>query len=245
MGHASDLEALLRPPAREMPLYPPKTITLASGEQMVVRQAARDEVPVLLEAVAPLLWVERDFYDIVAARLFSELLAYKRYRVRDEYVLVGLIDGVLAGIVNGREVDAKTGMSYHTVTIRRGLRVGSHLFAAKMEYHIEYLGEEEVLIVAESPIGFRRWMIEYPLEKRYSVQHELGGVPSWVLSRETYFAAKPRLVAGRRPVPDALLRAAEAIRLLSEEAVRQQVLGETNAAIDAGRPAKAKKGGAR
>jgi hypothetical protein len=226
MTGPSELEALLRPPAMEMPPYPPKVITLASGEKMVVRQASREEVPVLLEAIAPLIWVERDYYDVVAARLFGELLAYKRYRVRDEYVLVGLIDGVLAGMVNGRAVDDKTGMSYHTITIRRGLRVGSHLFAAKMEYHVEHLGEDEVLIVAESPIGFRRWMIEYPLRKKYEVQHELGGVPSWVLTRETYFDAKPRLVSGTRPVPDELLRGAETIVLPGDETVKRQVLGE-------------------
>jgi hypothetical protein len=162
----------------------------------------------------------------VSARLFGELLAFKRYRVKDEYVLVGLIDGVLAGMVNGRLVDEKVGMSYHTMTIRRGLRVGSHLFAAKMEYHIEHLGQDEVLIVAESPIGFRRWMIEYPLEKKYDVQHELGGVPSWVLTRETYFSAKSRLVSGRRPVSDALLEGAATILLPGEETVVRQVLGE-------------------
>jgi len=226
MSGPGELEGLLRPPAMEMPPYPPKVITLASGEQMVVRQVEREEVPTLLEAIAPLLWVERDFYDIVSARLFAEMLAFKRYRVRDEYVLVGLIDGELAGIVNGRVVDAKTGMSYHTMTVRRGLRVGSHLFAAKMEYHIEHLGEEEVLIVAESPIGFRRWMIEYPLDKKHEVQHELGGVPSWVLTRDTYFGAKPRLVAGRRPVPEELLDGARTIRLPGDETVRRQVLGE-------------------
>jgi len=226
MALISELEASLRPPAMDMPPYPPKVITLASGEQMVVRQVERNEVPVLLEAIYPLLWVERDFYDIVAARLFAELLAYKRYRVRDEYVLAGTIDGVLAGMVNGRLVDAKTGMSYHTLTVRRGLRVGSHLFAAKMEYHIEHCGQEEVLIVAESPIGFRRWMIEYPLEKRFEVQHELGGVPSWVLLRETYYKAKPRLVSGRRPVPEALLRGAERILLPGKEVVVRQVTGE-------------------
>ena len=226
MSGPGELEGLLRPPAMEMPPYPPKVITLASGEQMVVRQVEREEVPTLLEAIAPLLWVERDFYDIVSARLFAEMLAFKRYRVRDEYVLVGLIDGELAGIVNGRVVDAKTGMSYHTMTVRRGLRVGSHLFAAKMEYHIEHLGEEEVLIVAESPIGFRRWMIEYPLDKKHEVQHELGGVPSWVLTRDTYFSAKPRLVAGRRPVPEELLDGARTIRLPGDETVRRQVLGE-------------------
>ena len=226
MSGPGELEGLLRPPAMEMPPYPPKVITLASGEQMVVRQVEREEVPTLLEAIAPLLWVERDFYDIVSARLFAEMLAFKRYRVRDEYVLVGLIDGELAGIVNGRVVDAKTGMSYHTMTVRRGLRVGSHLFAAKMEYHIEHLGEEEVLIVAKSPIGFRRWMIEYPLDKKHEVQHELGGVPSWVLTRDTYFGAKPRLVAGRRPVPEELLDGARTIRLPGDETVRRQVLGE-------------------
>jgi len=226
MANISELEASLRPPAMDMPPYPPKVITLASGEEMVVRQVRRDEVPILLEAIYPLLWVERDFYDIVAARLFGELLAYKRYRVKDEYVLVGLNDGVLAGIVNGRLVDAKTGMSYHTLTIRRGLRVGSHLFAAKMEYHIEHCKQQEVLIVAESPIGFRRWMIEYPLEKRFEVQHEFGGVPSWVLLEGTYYKAKPRLAAGRRPVPEELLRGAETIVLPPEETVVRQVTGE-------------------
>ena len=70
-----------------------------------------------------------------------------------------------------------------------------------MEYHIEHCGQDEVLIVAESPIGFRRWMIEYPLDKKYEVQHELGGVPSWVLTRKTYFDAKPRLVCGPPPGP--------------------------------------------
>lgn len=226
MAHISELEASLRPPAMDMPPYPPKAITLASGEVMVVRHVARDEVPILLKAIYPLLWVERDFYDIVAARLFGELLAYKRYRVRDEYVLAGLIDGVLAGMVNGRLVSPETGMSYHTLTIKRGLRVGSHLFAAKMEYHIEHCGQEEVLIVAESPIGFRRWMIEYPLQKRFDVQHELGGVPSWVLPKETYLRAKPRLVAGHRPVPNEVLERSGTIVLPGDETVVRQVAGE-------------------
>jgi len=229
MAQLTELEATLRPPAMDLPPYPPKLITLASGDKMVVRQATRDEIPTLLQAIAPLLWVERDFYNIVSARVFGELLAYRRYRVKDEYVLVGLIDGVLAGMVNGRMVDGATGMSYHTLTIRRGLRVGSHLFAAKMEYHIEHVGQEEVLIVAESPIGFRRWMIEYPLEKKFEVQHELGGVPSWVLPKATYYNAKPRLVSGTRPVPEDLLAASATISLPEEEIVVRQVAGEKEA----------------
>jgi hypothetical protein len=200
-----ELEAMLRPPVLPMATYPAKAITLASGEIMVVRQASIDEVDAMLKFIQPLSWLKRDFYDIVSARLFAELLGWKTYRVRNEYCLVGVIDGVLAGIVNGRMFDEQHGISYHTLALKRGLRVGAHLFAAKMEHHIEYLGQDEVWIVAESPIGHRRWMIEYPLDTKFEIQHELGGAPSWVLSRETYYKAKSRLVTGTRPVSDELL----------------------------------------
>jgi hypothetical protein len=222
----AQLEEVLRPPERDLPPYPPKAITLASGEQMVVRQARREEVPTLLKEVAPLMTVERDFYDIVAARTYAELLGWLRYRVRDEYCLVGLIDGVLVGLVNGRSLSPKVGVSYHTIAMRRGVRVGAHLFASKMEYHIEFLNQQEVYIVAESPIGFRRWMIEYGLEKRPQVHHELGGVMSWALTRDLYFKAKDRLVVGERRVADDLLETAAKIQLVSEEILIQQVAGK-------------------
>jgi len=200
-----ELEMVLRPPQIPMPPYPPKLITLANGKKMVIRQAVREDVPAILKSVHPCLFIERDYYDIVSARLYGELLAWYRYRVKSEYCLLGQVDGYLVGIVNGRLENEKVGMSYHTLAIDRGLRIGSHLFAAKMEYHMDYMGQDEVLIVAESPIGFRRWMIEYPLDKKFEVQHELGGAPSWVLTRETYLKAKPRLVSGTRPVPPELL----------------------------------------
>jgi len=200
-----EMEASLRPPAIPMAPYPAKAIQLKSGETMVVREASLDEVDTLLQAVAPLVKVERDFYDIVGARVYAELLGWKRYRVRNPYCLVGVIDGVLAGIVNGRLIDEKSAVSYHTLTLKRGARVGSHLFASKMEYHFDYLKQEEVLIVAESPIGFRRWMEEYNLAQKFEVQHELGGAPSWVLTKKLYLEAKPRLVMGTRPVPPALM----------------------------------------
>jgi hypothetical protein len=79
-----------------------------------------------------------------------------------------------------------------------------------MEYHLDVLGQKEVLIVAESPIGFRRWMIEYKLEKRFHIPHELGGCPSWSLTTELFEAARKTLVVGHRPVPADLLKKAEA-----------------------------------
>jgi len=220
-----ELEAVLRPPQLKMKPYPPKAITLANGKSLVVREASREDVPTLLEAVHPTLFIERDYYDIVGARLYAELLGWYRHRVRNEYCLIGQVDGYLVGIVNGRMVDQKVGMSYHTLAIDRGLRIGSHLFAAKMEHHIEYLGQDEVLIVAESPIGFRRWMIEYGLEPT-DIQHELGGPDSYRLTRDLYFASKPRLVVGSRPVPpDVWELATREILVASEEDIREKIAG--------------------
>lgn len=200
------MEMQLRPPEANLEPYPAKYITLASGEKMIVRQVEREEIPILLDTIRPLLTQPKDFYDIVSSRMYAELLGYYRYRVKDEYIFVGAIDGVIAGIVNGRLVDSKTGMSYHTLTLKRGLRVGAQLFAAKMEYHF-MLGQGEVLIVAESPNGFKRWMIEYELESRPEVQHELGGVPTYVLTKALWEKHKSSKNTGRRPVSEDILAA--------------------------------------
>lgn len=205
---AIDLEKLLRPVDHPVPPFSPKFVTLANGEEMVIRQIGREEIPALLPHVAPLAQVERDYYDIVSARLYAELLGFYRHRVQDEYVLVAQIDGHLAAIVNGRLLNPDVGVSYHTLALRRGLRIGAHAFAAKMEYHIDIMKQKEVLIVAESPIGFRRWMIEYQLEKRFNVAHELGGVPSYALTKKLFDRARESLVVGRRPVPERLLEKA-------------------------------------
>jgi hypothetical protein len=53
-------------------------------------------------------------------------------------------------------------------------------------------------------------MIEYQLEKRFEVAHELGGVPSYALTKALFDKARDTLVVGRRPVPEALLKKAKA-----------------------------------
>lgn len=221
-----EIEALLRPPARTMAPYPAKVITLATGKRMVVREVDRKDVPTLLKAVWPTLKIPRDYYDIVGARLFAELLGWYRYRVRDHYCIVGQVDGYLVGIVNGRMYTGEIGMSYHTLAIERGLRVGAHLFAAKMEHHLEHLAQEEVWITAESPIGFRRWMIEYGLELKEGLQHELGGAGFYALTKDIWNRAKPRLCVGDRPVPKELMAKAQAeIKIADEDTIMEQILG--------------------
>lgn len=214
------MEMKLRPPEITLKPYPPKLITLASGEKMVVREAKREEVGVLLGTVFPLIGVPTDFYDIVAARMYSEILGWYRYRVANEFILVGTINGEIAGIVTSRHVSPKLGMSLHTLTIKRGLRVGAQLFAAKMEHHIDILGEDEVWIVAESPNGFKRWMIEYALEDRSAqfpdVRHELGGVPTFVLTRKLWDAVRAIKCTGSRPVSDEDLKSAAKLSMPKE-----------------------------
>jgi hypothetical protein len=214
------LESKLRPPAAELAPYPSKLITLASGEKMVVREARREDAGALLGTVYPLLAVPKDYYDIVAARMYSEILGWFRYRVANEFVIVGAIDGVIAGIVTSRHVKDGLGMSLHTLTIKRGLRVGAQLFAAKMEHHIDYLNENEVHIVAESPIGFKRWMIEYELEDRSNqypdLRHELGGVPTFTLTRKLWEAVKSAKCTGTRPVPAEVLKTANKLTMPEE-----------------------------
>ncbi|MFN2109992.1 MAG: hypothetical protein ACK2UI_10050 [Anaerolineae bacterium] len=220
-----ELEAVLRPPEVPMVPYPPKVITLANGKKMVVREVTRRDVPKMLKAVRPTMTIDRDYYNVVGARVYAELLAWQYYRVVNEFALIGQIDGILVGIVNSRLYNEKVGMSLHTLAIDRGLRIGAHLFAAKMEHHIEFLKQDEVLIVAESPIGFRRWMTEYSLEPT-DIPHELGGAPSYRLTRELYFKAKSRLVVGDRPVPAELLAEAEQdIIVADEKMIREKIAG--------------------
>jgi len=202
------VEANLRPPESLMPPYPAKVIDLASGERMVVHEVGRETVPRLLEAVKPLIAVQQDYYDIVAARTYSELLGWYRSRVKDEFCLVGTVKGELVGLVNSRMLTDKVGMSYHTLAFRRGDRVGAHLFAAKMEHHLDVLKQDEVWIVAESPHGLRRWMGEYGLLFRPEQWHELGGGPTYVLTKELWEKNKAGKCLGTRPVSEDLLQEA-------------------------------------
>lgn len=214
MAIIDKMEAQLRPPTIGLKPYEAKVIPLTSGEDMLVREATWDEIPLLMETIEPLMKQPKDFYDIVASRIYAELLGMLRYRVQDEYVFVGAVDGEIAGIVNGRLVNDKIGMSYHTITLKRGARVGAHLFAAKMEYHLDVMDQDEVWIVAESPNGFKRWMIEYELEERFECPHELGGVPTFVLTRALWEKHKANKNVGIRPAAELFPEVIEANKVL-------------------------------
>lgn len=223
-------EDTLRPPKAKInpdnTPYPPKIINLVDGSQMVVRQINREEARKIIPLYYDIIRISKDYYDIVGARILSELLSYVLYRVRDEYVLIGQDSetGEILGLVNGRlTINPDIGMSYHTNALKRGLRTGAHLFVAKMEYHMDYLGNKEVKVVAESPIGFKRWMQELRIEPREPVEeHELGGVPSYFLTTKNWKEyVKPERCFGERPVPEDILEFVQKNLKLPEDVVFQ------------------------
>ena len=101
------------------------------------------EAKTLMEFVRKVMDVERDFYDVVGARVYAELLGWYCKRIKDPYVMIGLIDGKLAGLVNGRFMNEDINISHHTMTFYRGGRLGAVLFYCKAYYAFEILGQKE------------------------------------------------------------------------------------------------------
>lgn len=210
--NVEDLEPILRPP--ESPLlakeYPPRLLKLPDGKRMVVRMATTDDIPVILKTTRSVMDEERDFYDLVASRVYGEILSWLRKRVKDHYCLVAVIEGELAAIANARLWDDKVAISLHTMTFKRGAGIGSLMYLAKMEHAFENLGMEEWWATYESYTGIRYWglgLAQY--QKPYpQIQHELGGARVFFTTKDQWYSfVKPKYQArlGERPVPNDLL----------------------------------------
>ncbi|MEM2430005.1 MAG: hypothetical protein QW779_05655 [Nitrososphaerales archaeon] len=181
------VEAILAPPKMEMKPYKPREVTLFNGEKMLIRSAEKNEIPKLAEFLKPLLTLERDYYDIVGARTYAELLGWYYNRYRNIWFILGESRGKLVGVADGRLYNEKIGISLHTIADPNlpGTGIGAHLAAAKWEYFFEGLGVEEVWITAESPRGLND-ILKWKPQIRTDVQHELGGATVYVITRERY-----------------------------------------------------------
>jgi hypothetical protein len=87
---------------------------------MLIRSIKQEEIPLVLPYIKRYMDVDRDFYDVVGARVYAELLALWRNRIKDEYFLIGPVDGVLAGIANGRMLSEKINISLHAMAVIPG-----------------------------------------------------------------------------------------------------------------------------
>jgi len=193
--------------------YRPKYVETPEGERIVFRLADRGEAPVILRALRRLISPEydRDFYHLVSARTYAEVLAWSQHRYKDEFVIVGTAGNELVGVWNARMWSKDLCISLHSITFRRLRRIGLAGYLAKIEHAFDYLGASEWWATFESPFGFRLGVYLRHLTKPYpEYQHELGGSPvfyfrkeQWVewVKKDPFF--KPYL--GVRPVPQELL----------------------------------------
>ena len=183
---AREVEAMLQGPKLNIPAFPETMLKLKDGRTLYIREAKVEEVPAMLSYMEKLMKVDHDFYDIVGSRVYSEILGWKRKRLKDPYTLVGLIDGVWAGFANGRLMSEDINISLHTMALIRGGRIGAAMYYAKAYYGFEIIGSKEWWATYESYNGWLRWGLgmaqpSYPWP---DVQHELGGAKVYYVTKK-------------------------------------------------------------
>ena len=209
----AEIEPLLQGPAMKFKPFEPAMITLKDGRTMVIREARLEEAPKMLEFMRKVMDIDHDFYDIVGARVYAEILGWYRKRLKDPYTLVGMIDGQWVGFANGRLFDEKVNISLHSMALKRGGRIGAIMYFAKASYAFDILDQEEWWATYESYNGWHRWGLgmaqpSYPWPEH---QHELGGARCYYITKkywESTIKNYVRQMVGAdlvRPVPKDLL----------------------------------------
>ena len=203
----------------------PKIYRLSTGEPIIIRPASRDEAPAILETLRKLIdpKYDKDFYHLVAARTYSEILAWYQSRQKDGYVIVGVReDGELMGVVNHRFWDENVAVSLHTIVFRRAERLGVVLYLSKIEHAFDVVGVNEWWATFESPFGFRLgFRFQHVTKPWPQMQHELGGARIYYITREQWEKsvkpyAEEKGWMGERPVPQELLEKTKPLKPASK-----------------------------
>ncbi len=185
-----EIEPLLQAPALDLKPWPGASITLKDGRTMYIREARREEAPAMMSYMRRVMEADHDFYDVVGARVYAELMGWYRSRLKDPYTLVGLIDGEWVGFANGRLVSEDINISLHTMALARGGRIGAIMYYAKAFYGFEILGNKEWWATYESYNGWHRWGLgmAQPTYPWPDVQHELGGARVYYVTKKYWDA---------------------------------------------------------
>ncbi len=215
-----EIEPLLQAPPMDVPAWPGAMITLKDGRKMYIREAKLSEAPMMMEYMKRVMESDHDFYDVVGARVYAEIVGWYRKRLKDPYVMVGLIDGLWVGFANGRLQNADINISLHTMALARGGRIGAIMYYAKAYYGFEILGNKEWWATYESYNGWHRWGLgmaqpSYPWPE---YQHELGGARVYYVTKkywDTTVKQYVRQMVGADlvfDVPDEIIKANEVMR---------------------------------
>ncbi|HPB33445.1 MAG TPA: N-acetyltransferase [Caldisericia bacterium] len=214
----SEIEPILSGPSLHLKPWKPVSIKLSTGETMLIREAKLEEAPTLLNYLKKFLDLDYDFYDIVGARVYSEVLGWYRNRLKDPYTLLGIVDGKVVGFANGRLLNKDINISLHTMAFRRGGRIGAVMYYVKTHYAFEILENKEFWATYESYNGWKRWGIgmaqpSYPWPE---YQHELGGARVYYVTKEYWDAVVKKYISDMvgaefEPVTEELLKRNENI----------------------------------
>jgi len=216
-----EIEPILQAPSMDLKPWPNAMVTLKDGRKMLIREAKVEEAPQMMEYMKKVMETDYDFYDIVGARIYAEILGWYRKRLKDPYTLVGMIDGLWVGFANGRLFSEDINISLHTMALDRGGRIGAVMYYAKAFYGFEILGNKEWWATYESYNGWMRWGIgmaqpSYPWP---DVQHELGGARVYYVTKKYWDKVVKNYVKQMTgtdlvfDVPDEMVKANEVMRV--------------------------------
>lgn len=182
----NEIEPLLQAPPMNLPKWPECILKIRDGRIMYLREATLDDAPQMLNYLKKVMDVDHDFYDIVGARCYAEILGWVRNRLKDPFNIIGTINGEWAGFANGRVMNEDIAISLHTMALARRCRAGWVMYYAKTYYAMEVLGANEWWSTFESYNGWRMAGLEmaqpsYPWPE---YQHELGGARVFYVTKK-------------------------------------------------------------
>lgn len=183
-----EIEAILSSPPMNLPPWPEAQVTLKDGRIVYIRSIQESDIRPMLGYLERVMKVEKDFYDIVGVRVYGEVLALLRKRLKDPFTMVGLIDGEWLGFANGRVWDKTRAISLHTLTFSRRAKLGWPMYYAKTYYAMEILKCDEWWSTFESYNGWRMagMSMAQPTKPWPEYQHELGGAKVFYVNQDMW-----------------------------------------------------------
>ena len=182
----AEIEGLLQGYSMELPAWPEAMFTLSDGRTLYLRAMTDEDIDPLLGFMEKVMKVNKDFYDIVGVRVYGEILAVRRKRLKDNFTILGLIDGEFQGFANGRFWNEDLAISLHTMTFSRRGRLGWAMYYAKTYYALEICKAKEWWSTFESYNGWRMagLAMAQPTKPWPQYQHELGGAKVYYVNQD-------------------------------------------------------------
>ena len=182
----AEIEGLLQGYSMDLPPWPEAMFTLSDGRTLYLRAMTDEDIDPLLGFMEKVMKVNKDFYDIVGVRVYGEILAVRRKRLKDNFTILGLIDGEFLGFANGRFWNEDLAISLHTMTFSRRGRLGWAMYYAKTYYALEICKAKEWWSTFESYNGWRMagLAMAQPTKPWPQYQHELGGAKVYYVNQD-------------------------------------------------------------